>query len=178
MKGRIIRYASLALAALALAWSPAAFAKVSLSFHSFNGSLTGRYPHAFVVLEGVDDATGKKVDTNYGFSARAATPAVLLGPVAHGIYTEKHSWIGRTNRHFTVVLTDAQYARVEREMAAWRDAPGKYYDLDRRNCLHFVGAIAEIAGLKVDYPKALLRKPRAWLNHVATLNPGLASKQF
>jgi hypothetical protein len=172
-----LRLCSALLAALALAWPPAAMAKVTLSFHSFNGSmLFGRYPHAFVVLEGVDDATGKTVDTNYGFSAKSASPAVLAGPVAHGIYTEKKQWIAKTNRHFSVTLTDAQYARVERETAAWRDAPGKYYDLDRRNCLHFVGAIAQVVGLKVDYSKELLRKPRAWLNRVATLNPGLKAK--
>lgn len=174
-----VRTLAALLSALLLGWAPAAAAKVTLSFHSFNGSmLFGRYPHAFVVLEGVDDASGRKIDTNYGFSAKSASPAVLAGPVAHGIYTEDKKWIAKTNRHFSVTLTDAQFARVEREMAAWRDAPGKYYDLDRRNCLHFVGAIAQIVGLKVDYPKELLRKPRAWLNRVVLLNPPLAAKRL
>ena len=59
---------------------------------------------------------------------------------------------------------------------AWRNAPGKYYDLDTRNCIHFVGRIAQLGGLKVDYPKNLLRKPRAWLNHVSELNPQLGAK--
>jgi hypothetical protein len=33
-----------------------------------------------------------------------------------------------------------------------------------------------MAGLRVDYPKALLRKPRAWLNHISALNPQLHAK--
>ncbi|MBX9859386.1 MAG: hypothetical protein K2Y20_07325 [Sphingomonas sp.] len=37
-------------------------------------------------------------------------------------------------------------------------------------------AVAKIAGLKVDYPKALIRKPKAWLNRVARLNPALGTK--
>lgn len=167
------------LAALALAAAPAAFAKVTVSFHSFNGSVVvGRYPHAFVVLEGTEEATGKPVKANYGFTAKSVTPAVLAGPVEHAIWVEKDKWIAKTNRHITITLTDAQYQRIEREVAAWRNAPGKYYDLDKRNCIHFVGAIAQIAGLKVDYPKEMLRKPRAWLNHVGKLNPRVASKQF
>jgi hypothetical protein len=33
-----------------------------------------------------------------------------------------------------------------------------------------------MAGLTVDYPKKLLRKPRSWLNHIAELNPQLHAK--
>lgn len=62
------------------------------------------------------------------------------------------------------------------EVDAWRDAPGKFYDLDTRNCIHFVGRIAEMACLKVDFPKSLLRKPRAWLNRVTSLNPQLGAR--
>ncbi|MFA9201751.1 MAG: hypothetical protein ACEQR8_11335 [Cypionkella sp.] len=165
------------LAALALAWSPAATAKVTLSFHSFNGSvLGGRYPHAFIVLEGTEEATGRRVSENYGFSAKSAGPAVLNGPVAHIVMSEKAKYITTTNRHFTVTLSDAEYRQIVAEVARWRDAPGKFYDLDTRNCIHFVGRMAELAGLKVSYPKAMLRRPKMWLNHVAALNPGLRAR--
>ena len=165
------------IAAAALAWSPAATAKITMSFHSFNGSvLFGRYPHTFIVLEGTEEATGRVVSENYGFSAKSAGPAVLAGPVEHIVMTEKPKYIKTTNRHFTVDLTDEQYRRVSAEVARWRDAPGKYYDLDVRNCIHFVGAMARIAGLKVDYPKQFLRKPKAWLNRVTSLNPQLGAK--
>ena len=165
----------LALAALA-AWSVPAQAEVQVSFHSFNGSFFGRYPHAFVVFEGTLEATGETVNENYGFSARTAGPNVLMGPTEHGIYTEKPRYIRTTNRHFTVTVSDATYRRMKQEVIAWRDAPGKYYDLDTRNCIHFVGRIAELAGLRVDYPSDMLRKPKRWLNHVAQLNPQLGAR--
>ncbi len=168
--------APLVLFALLLLGTPAAQARVDVHFHSFNGSvLFGRYPHTFVVFDGVLDDTGERVWENYGFSAKRATPAVLRGPVEHMVMSEKEKYIGTTNRHFTITVSDETYRRMKAEMVAWRDAPGRYYDLDTRNCLHFVGRMAEMAGLRVEYPRAMLRKPRAWLNHVTTLNPQLGA---
>ena len=165
----------LAFAALA-AWSAPAQAEVEVHFHSFSGSFFGRYPHAFGVFEGRLDDTGAVVNENYGFSARTAGPNVLMGPTEHGVYTEKPRYIRTTNRHFTVTVSDATYRRMKQEVIAWRDAPGKYYDLDTRNCIHFVGRIAELAGLRVDYPSDMLRKPKAWLNRVIALNPQLDAR--
>jgi hypothetical protein len=167
--------ALLVLAALAC-WSVPALAAVQVHFHSFNGSMFGgRYPHAFVVFDGTLDATGERVFENYGFSARSATPDILLGPVAHGMYSENERYIRSTNRHFSITVSDATYQRMKAEVIAWRDAPGRYYDLNKRNCIHFVGRIAELGGLTVDYPQAMLRKPKAWLNHIAALNPQLGA---
>ena len=167
----------LVIAALALGWASAASAEVKMSFHSFNGSvLFGRYPHAFVVLEGTLESTGERVKENYGFTAKNASAAVLRGPVVHEITTEPDKYVTSTNRHFTVTISDAQYRRVVSEMRKWRDAPGKYYNLDTRNCIHFVGAMAQIAGLKVEYPKNMLRRPKKWLNHITTLNPRLGAQ--
>jgi hypothetical protein len=172
----MIRYLKLFIALFALAWSPAAMAEVKMHFHSFDGSvLFGRYPHAFVVLEGTL-SNGTRVDENYGFSALATSPAIFNGPVKHKIFSEKPKTIPKTNRHFTVTLSDAQYARVKQEVAAWRDAPGKYYDLDTRNCIHFVGRMAELVGLKVTYPEDMMRRPKKWLNHVTGLNPRLGAR--
>ena len=165
----------LALAALT-AWAVPAQAEVEVSFHSFNGSFLGRYPHAFVVFEGQIDETGERIHENYGFSAKVAGPSVLMGPVEHGVYTEKERYIRTTNRHFTITVPDATYRRMKAEVIAWREAPGKYYDLDTRNCIHFVGRIAELAGLRVDYPGDKLRKPKAWLNRVTQLNPQLGAR--
>ena len=97
------------LLALATCFMPGpAQAEVAVSFHSFNGSVVwGRYPHAFVVFEGTLDETGAPVHENYGFSATSAGPQVLLGPVKHGMYTEKDKYIRTTNRHFTVPVSDA-----------------------------------------------------------------------
>lgn len=173
------RLATLILTLVALVWSAGAAADVRMSFHSFNGSvLFGRYPHTFVVLEGTLDETGAPIAENYGFTAKVASPAVLSGPVEHAILVEKDKYIRSTNRHFTVTLTDAQYWRVRAEVDKWRNAPGRYYDLDTRNCIHFVGAMARIAGLRVDYPEDMLRRPKKWLNHVTTLNPQLGATRI
>lgn len=166
----------LVLASLA-AWHGPAQAEVKVSFHSFSGSfMTGRYPHAFVAFDGKLDGTGEVIHENYGFSARSAGPGVLTGPVAHGMYSEKEKYLRSTNRHFTITVSDATYHRMKQEVAAWRDAPGKYYELDTRNCIHFVGRIAELGGLRVDYPREMIRHPKQWLNHIAALNPQLGAK--
>ena len=155
---------------------PAA-AQVLLSFHSFNGSvLFGRYPHTFIALHGTLEATGAPVNENYGYSAKTVSPAVLSGPVEAIVMTEKPKYLTTTNRHFTVAVSDATYWAIRAEVAKWRDAPGKTYRLDENNCIHFVGKIAQLAGIKVDYPRKLIRKPKAWLNHITALNPQLGAK--
>ena len=168
------RVLALLLSLLALLAPATASAEVLLSFHSFSGSVfSGRYPHTFIVLEGTLDATGERVNENYGFTAKEVSRAVLQGPVEHAIQVEPPKYIASTKRHFTVKLSDAQYRKVKAEVERWRTAPGKYYDLERRNCIHFVGAMAEIVGIRVDYPRSMLRKPRQWLDHLSKLNPWL-----
>ncbi len=175
MIARLPRPAALLAAILAMLGAEPAAAEVRAHFHSFNGSvLIGRYPHTFVVFEGELDETGERIEENWGFSARTSSLAALRGEaVEHAMLAEKPGTIGKTNRHFTLRLNDAQYRRLKREVIAWRDAPGRFYDLDTRNCIHFVGRLAELAGLRVEYPANMLRKPKAWLNHVTGLNPQL-----
>jgi len=157
-------------------WAQAASANVTVSFHSFNGSMFfGRYPHTFVVFDGVLDG-GHKVHENFGFTAKSVTPAILSGPVEGEIWVEQEKWIAKTNDHFAVTVDDATFRKMRSEVEFWDHHPGKFYDLDHNNCISFVGKIAQMAGLKVDYPKNLMRKPRAWLNHIAALNPQLHAK--
>ncbi len=174
---RLTRLITHLIALLALMWNGAALAEVQIHFHSFNGSvLFGRYPHTFIVLEGTLDSTGETIDENYGFSARRANTAVLNGPVEHMVLAESERNVRRTNRHFSMTITDAQYRRIITEVRAWQNAPGKYYDLETRNCIHFVGAMARILGLRVEYPDNMLRRPKRWLNHITTLNPQLGAE--
>jgi hypothetical protein len=173
------RLFALLLAILTFGVASPALADVKLSFHSFNGSvLVGRYPHTFIVLEGTLDKTGEAVNENYGFTAKTVSTRILNGPVKQDISIEKPKYITSTNRHFSIPISDAQYHKIVAEMQAWRDAPGDFYDLDRRNCIHFVGRIAEIIGLKVNYPDGMLRRPKKWLNHITLLNPQLGAKQI
>lgn len=178
----MVRYFRLFAALVALvtaSFSGTAFAAVKATFHSFNGSvLFGRYPHTFVSFDGTLDGTGERVRENFGWTAKSVSPAVLQGPVYGVIWVEKEKWLEKTNRHFTITLTDAQYRTLRAEVEAFRNAPGKYYSLEYRNCIHFVGKLGELLGLKVDYPKEMLRKPREWLNRVGDLNPQLKAKHF
>ncbi|MCL6251748.1 hypothetical protein M3P36_11940 [Altererythrobacter sp. KTW20L] len=162
--------------AMLLAALPAQ-AAVTVHFHSFNGSvLFGRFPHTFVVFEGTLDDTGTVVNENFGFTAKSTTQAIS-GPAEHDIVVEEPDQIRRTNRHFSVVLTDAQYRRLREEVETWRNQPGRYYSLDTRNCVHFVARMAELIGIRADVPANMVRRPRAWLNYVTRNNPHLGADE-
>lgn len=167
----MIRRLFLALALAIGAASPAA-AEVTLSFYSYDGAFGGRFPHAFVRWEGTL-SNGKSVDGNAGFTARSISPAILLGPVAHTIWVEKPEYIRAANRHFALTIDDATYARVQAEVEAWRRLPGKGYNLNSRNCVHFIERMAHLVGLKADDPGDLKKKPKAYLNRLIQLNPQL-----
>ncbi|WP_310531832.1 hypothetical protein [Novosphingobium sp.] len=173
------RFLAVFLFALTVLIPQVALAQVMLAFHSFNGSyLGGRYPHAFIVLDGTL-ANGTRVHENYGYSTSASALSDLSGPVPGIIQVEKEKYIASTNRHFTVAISDAQYREIVAEVNAWKDAPGqKRYLLDQRNCIHFVARIAQIVGLKSDVPQKMVRRPKLWLNQVTRLNPHLGAKEI
>lgn len=173
---RLIAAIFMVFAAMGMA-TPAQ-ADVQVSFHSFNGSvLWGRYPHTFVVFEG-ELENGTRVDANYGFSARYTSQAIASGPAEHMIMTETDNTIAQTNRHFTITVSDSQYRRLLATVLAWRDYPGDYYDLDENNCIHFVAALARVAGLDADVPEEYLRRPKAWLNYISRKNPQLGAREI
>jgi hypothetical protein len=166
----IAQVMALVLVALPL---PAA-AQVMLTFHSFTGSyFIGRFPHAFISMAGTLDESGKRIDENYGYTAKHLSTKILSGNVEGTIMIEKPKYLTSTNRHFTVPISDAQYHTIVAEMIKWRDAPGKAYNLDHHNCVHFVAAIAHIAGINAPVPQEMVRKPKQWLNYVTALNPQL-----
>ncbi|MXO87768.1 hypothetical protein GRI32_03345 [Altererythrobacter aestuarii] len=154
-------------------------AAVQVSFHSFNGSvLWGRYPHTFVVFQGVLDDTGQMVNENFGFSAKYTTQAITSGPAEHEIIVEEQRTIADTNRHFTITVSDTKYRELRAEVERWRNHPGRYYDLDERNCIHFVARMAQLVGLQVDVPEDFLRRPKAWLNYITRNNPQLHAREI
>ena len=180
MTTRPLRRFIVALAAMLASLSIAspALAEVTVHFQSFNGSvLWGRYPHTFVIFEGeLEDGT--KVNENYGFSAVSSAEAITSEPARHMILTETPETIAETNRHFSVEVSDAQYRRLRAEVIAWRDYPGRFYDLDENNCIHFVARMAELVGLRADVPSEYLRRPKAWLNYVTRQNPQLGAAEI
>ena len=146
-----------------------AHAAVTISFwsHEFGAS----FPHAFIMLRGTPDAGGSPVEGDYGFTATAITPGILLGPVKSEIYTAKPGYVAASDAQFSMVLTDAQYADMLALIAEW-GAPDVRYSLSKRNCIHFVKEAARRLGLAgLDHPK-LMRKPRSYLKAVLAANRG------
>ena len=145
-------------------------AAVTITFWSHE--LGNSFPHAFFTLRGVPDAGGAPVDANYGFTAKSISPKLLMGTVAGRLDVSKPGYIAGSDAQFAIVLTDAQYAQVLTLIAAWDEKTGDgHYNLNDRNCVHFVKEAARILGLTgIDQPK-LMKKPRSYLKAVAAANP-------
>jgi hypothetical protein len=170
-RGPIRRMAAMLALLFALVASPA-FAAVEISFYS--RELGGNnFPHAFVGLRGTVDSTGEQVDTSLGFTAHSVSPALLFGSVRGEVVVEGEQQIARSTRQFAVTLTDEQYRAVMGVVEAWRNHPQPSYHLRRHSCVHFVSAIAEVIGLRVDNSQRLMNRPRSFLEQVKRLNPQL-----
>lgn len=159
--------AILAAVLLALTAAPG-WAAVSITFYS--KELGASFPHAFVVVEGTLDRGGPRIEEDYGFTAKTISPAILWGKVAGKVDTEHSAgYIKGSDRHFTVALTDAEYDRVIATVERWRAAKQPNYDLDKHNCVHFVGELAAAIGMTPDM-KRLMKKPRSFLETLTARN--------
>lgn len=156
---------------LFLCLSPPAFAQVVATFYSHE--FGNDFPHAFFTVKGTTIADGTPVDTNYGFTAKVITPAILFGSVPGRIDIAKPGYIRGSNAHFAITLTDAQYAALMALVEKWRTAPNPSYNMNRSNCVHFIGEAVQAVGLSVAFPKHLMKKPRSYLEEIQRLNPQL-----
>jgi hypothetical protein len=149
-------------------------AAVTITFWSHE--LGNDFPHAFFSLRGVPDAGGGPVDINYGFTAKTVSPALLWGTVGGRLDIAKPGYIQTSDAQFSVLLTDEQYGRVLALVAAWDDKTGDgHYNLNRRNCIHFVKAAAQVVGLVgLNHPE-LMKKPRSYLRAVEAANVDLVT---
>lgn len=149
----------------------AAAARITVAFYSHE--LGSSFPHAFFTVQGTPEAGGAAIDTNYGFTAKSVSPAILFGPVVGVLEQVKPKYIASSDRKFALTVTDAQHAALMAVVEKWRAIPGKSYDLNTRNCIHFVGQAAQAVGLTVVFEKKLLKRPRSFLENIILLNPGL-----
>lgn len=152
-------------------------AAVEMSFYSreLGGS---NFPHAFVTLKGRPDSGGEYIDTSYGFTATTVSPAILWGFVGGKVINEPASYVAKSDRQFTITLSDEQYNSVMTAVERWRSKPQPSYNLNRANCVHFVGELAQAAGLAVTFPKNLMKKPRSFLLSVREENEALIGDQL
>lgn len=168
---RGLRLILLCLLVFCAGLSAPARAEVVVSFYSHD--FGDRFPHAFIVLKGRLSGSGEQVDANYGFTATSVSPAILFGSVKGHVQTSEADYIARSDRQFDVTVDDATYARLMAKVAEWRDRAQPSYSLNRRNCVHFVMELAEVAGLKVNRQSKNFKKPKSFLIEVRELNPGL-----
>ena len=161
--------------ALALAFSllGALPAQAAVTITFWSHELGNSFPHAFFSLRGTVDATGAPVDANYGFTAKSVSPALLMGTVKGRLDISKPFYIATSDAQFSYVMTDAQYGDILALVAAWDEKTGDgRYNLNQRNCVHFVQEAARRLGLVgLDHPE-LMKKPRSYLKTVAQANAG------
>jgi hypothetical protein len=167
----MFRYFALLIAAVVSLHPTCARAEVTATFYSHD--FGDHFPHALVKLKGTVASTGETVDANYGFTAVSTTPAILWGPVKGMIESKDAKYIADSNAHFTLRLTDAQYAQLMAMVEQWRTLPGKSYRLNDRNCVHFAMEAAALLGLQVNRKSKFFKKPKSFLLEVMKLNPGL-----
>jgi hypothetical protein len=160
-------------ASLLLLLLPApAHAAVEISF--FSHEFGANFPHAFVVLAGVDDRSGQRIDANYGFTATHISPAILFGSVKGEVFSRDSKtdaqYLASSDRHFSFQLSDAEYDAVMATVERWRSLKQPSYDLNRSNCVHFVADVAARLGMSVATPKPLMKKPRSFIESVTAAN--------
>ena len=165
------RISALLIALLLMLLPVQARAEIIATFYSHD--FGDYFPHTFFTLKGTVDATGEVVDTNYGFTAKSTSPAILLGSVTGIIESKDAKYIERSNAHFTLTLDDAKYQSLIAHVEKWRNLPGKSYNLNKQNCVHFVMEAAALLGLSVNRKSKLFKKPKSFVLEMMTLNPQL-----
>jgi hypothetical protein len=161
----------LSVALLAAVLPASVSAQIIVSFYAHE--LGTSFPHAFVTVTGTPEAGGAALDTNYGFTAKSVSPSLLFGSVKGEVETLKPSYVASSKKQFSLTVTDQQYAALMAIVEKWRALPGKSYNLNHHNCVHFVGEAAQTLGLKVNYDKSLIKKPRSFLQAILQINPEL-----
>ncbi len=163
-----MRQLRLLFLAVLAGWCGVACAEVQISFYSKN--MGSSFPHAYVRLTGTIELTGQAIDENYGFTPVQLTPGILFGSVSGMIELASTAYIARSDRHFSLRLTDEQYAQVMAIVAKWRNAPQPSYRLNGRNCVTFVADVAAALGLSAPVIPKLMKKPKSYLDAVTELN--------
>lgn len=148
-------------------------ARVVITFWSYENG--GDFPHAFFTLHGTPDRGGPPVRLSYGFTAKAITPAILLGTVPGKIDLTTKSYVARGIPHFAVAISDAQYDAVLRQVSEWNAKGSNSYNVNKRNCVHFVAEAMRRSGVRVVENLKLIKKPRSFIRSIAALNAGRVS---
>jgi hypothetical protein len=160
---------TLALALCALLLSPApASAAVELTLYA--REIGNEFPHGFVALAGTPDRGGARIESAYGFTAASVTPAILFGSVRGVLETLDAAYVGTSEAQVRLALTDAEYDALTALVARWQALEQPSYNLNRRNCIHFVAEVATLLGMRAEVPRNLTRRPRAYMELMIRTN--------
>ena len=159
------------IAVLAMVMMPGvARADVAVTFysHDFGSS----FPHTFFTMKGTLDS-GKAVNEAHGFTAVNVSPGILWGSVKGIVKAPNAKYISKSDKQFTVTVSDAQYRKLMAHVNKWKNIPQKSYNLNKRNCVHFVEEAIKLLGYKTKAKTKYRKKPKSFLREVVALNPGL-----
>lgn len=156
----------LAALALLVAFPAAAEVRVSFYSHAWNAQGDGMYPHAFIRVTGQPAFATAPIDETYGFTTRQQA-LVFLKARGH-VESADAGYVSRSVPHFWVEITDDQYRSLRERIDTWSRPPGSDYNLNRRNCIHFVADLAQHLGLGAGDTKTL--KPEVFLSEMTKLN--------
>ena len=124
-----------------------------------------------MVVTGTVDSTGEKVHANYGFTLlETINVTVLAVPAAGQIHAVRDADIPSSNLHFSLILTDEEYAKVMAMVETWKTLPQPSYRLRERNCVTFVAHAATLLGLDGSMVRGLELKPHGFLDSVRDRN--------
>lgn len=168
--GYLLRLAGLAGLLFIACFSVTARAEVTVTFYSHD--FGKNFPHAFFVAKG-ELASGKKVDSGFGFTAVNVSPGILFGSVKGHVKAPSADYIVSSNPHFTVKIDDAKYRGLMAVVQKWQTMPQKSYSLNKRNCVHFINDVIKTLDLKTNIKTANWKKPRSFMEEVMRLNPFL-----
>lgn len=148
------------LAAVALLGPTHAKAAVDITFYA--REMGSQFPHGFVVLAGTLDRTGERIDANYGFTATHVTPSLLFGSVRGEFEPLEPGYVRGSEPHFRMTLSDAEYDQVMATVTRYNELRQPSYNLNRRNCVHFIADVAAALGMQAELPRNLTRRPRSF----------------
>lgn len=158
--------AFLAAVLLLVAFPAAAEVRVTFYSHAWNAGGDGMYPHAFVRVTGQPAWAPAPVDETYGFTTKQQA-LVFLKARGH-VEAADAGYVARSTPHFWVEISDDAYRALRERIDAWTRPPGSDYNLNRRNCIHFVADLARQLGLGVGDTRTL--KPEVFLAETTKLN--------
>lgn len=171
MKAYWLKKLAVLMAIISMAVMPGvARADVSVTFysHEFGSS----FPHAFFTMKGKLD-NGKTITGAHGFTAVNVSPGILWGSVKGIVKAPSAKYITKSDAQFTVTINDSQYSKLMAHVSKWKSLKQKSYNLNKRNCVHFVEDAIKLLGYKTNPKTKYRKKPTSFMKEIKTLNPGL-----